>query len=124
MTSETMLHAVSSAPPQTTQTAQVISLVEMQAEPASIPSGSAPLISHFNPLHAVRTRLQVCVGDIELTVGELMAAREHQVLLLNRAVDEPIELLLEGKVVARGQLVAVDGHFGIRITELPVPLKT
>jgi flagellar motor switch protein FliN len=127
MTSETMLHAVSSAHPQTTQTAQVISLVETQAEPfvqASTPSGSALLVSHFNPLHAVRTRLQVCVGDIELTVGELLAAKEHQVLLLNRAVDEPIELLLEGKVVARGQLVAVDGHFGVRITELPVPLKT
>lgn len=127
MTSENMLHAVSSAPLQTTQTAQtaqVISLVEMQAEPASPSFGSAPLVSHFNPLHAVRTRLQVCVGDIELTVGELLAAREHHVLSLNRSIDEPIELLLEGKVVARGQLVAVDGHFGVRITELPVPLKT
>jgi flagellar motor switch protein FliN/FliY len=34
-----------------------------------------------------------------------------------------VDLLLDGKVVARGQLVAVDGHFAVRITELPVALK-
>jgi flagellar motor switch protein FliN/FliY len=77
----------------------------------------------MNPLHAVRTRVKVCVGEVELTVGELLAAREHQVLVLDRAVEQSVDLLLEGKVVARGQLVAVDGKFAIRISELPVALK-
>jgi len=58
-----------------------------------------------------------------MTVGELLAARENEVLLLDRAVDQPIDLVLEGNVVARGHLVAVDGSFAVRITELPLPLR-
>ena len=56
-------------------------------------------------------------------MGELMAAHENQVIRLNRTIEQPVDLLLEGRVVARGQLVAVDEHFAIRITDLPAPLK-
>lgn len=76
-----------------------------------------------NPLHQIKTQLQVCIGDIYLTVGELMAAREHQVLVLDRQLNQPVDVLLEGRVVARGELVAVDDQFAVRITELPLPLK-
>ena len=76
-----------------------------------------------NPLHQIKTQLQVCIGDIHLTVGELMAAREHQVLVLDRRLNQPVDVLLEGRVVARGELVAVDDQFAVRITELPLPLK-
>jgi flagellar motor switch protein FliN/FliY len=58
-----------------------------------------------------------------MTVGELLAARENEVLVLDRTVEQPVDLVLEGSVVARGQLVAVDGSFAVRITELPLPLK-
>jgi flagellar motor switch protein FliN/FliY len=108
------------APP----TAQVISLGDLHGDPAHrAQPPAAPVLDNANPLHSVRARLQVCVGETELTVGELLAAREHQVLVLDRAVDQPVDLMLEGKVVARGQLVAVDGSFALRITELPIPLK-
>jgi flagellar motor switch protein FliN/FliY len=62
------------------------------------------------------------VGTVEMTVGELLGAKEHQVLRLDAAVDQPVDVLLEGQVVARGVLVAVDDRFGVRITELPRPL--
>ncbi len=105
-------------------TAQVINLGDLHGEPAhSSPVPAALVLGDSNPLHAVRVHLQVCVGEAELTVGDLLAATEHQVLVLDRTVDQPIEMLLEGKVVARGQLVAVDGSFAVRITELPVALK-
>lgn len=71
-------------------------------------------------LHGVKVQLQVRVGHARMTVRDLLEAREHAVLPLDRAVDEPVDLLLEGKVVARGHLVAVDGKFGVRITELPL----
>ncbi|TFY97074.1 FliM/FliN family flagellar motor switch protein [Ramlibacter humi] len=76
-----------------------------------------------NPLHAVKVQLQVCVGRAQMSVGQLLGAREHEVLVLDREVEQPVDLLLEGRVVARGQLVAVDGRFGVRVTELPLPLK-
>ena len=66
---------------------------------------------------------RIAVGEVELTVGELLAAHEHQVIRLDRTIEQPVDLLLEGRVVARGQLVAVDEHIAIRITELPTPLK-
>ena len=83
----------------------------------------ATLAPAAHPLHAVKVQLQVCVGQAAMTVGQLLGAREHEVLALDRDVEQPVDLLLEGRVVARGQLVAVDGRFGVRITELPLPLK-
>lgn len=82
----------------------------------------APLVEGINPLHQVKTALQACVGSVSLSIGELMALQANQVVRLNQALEEPIDLLVEGKPVARGQLVAVDGQFAIRITELPVAL--
>lgn len=81
------------------------------------PEGNA---SH--PIHQVKATLQVYLGSATLTVGELMSAAKNQVLVLDRTVGQPVDLLLEGQVVARGQLVAVDEHFAVRITELPLPL--
>lgn len=86
-------------------------------------SGRPALSGPANPLHNIKTRLQVCVGEAVVTVGELLAAKEHQVFVLNQAVDQPVDILLEGKVIARGQLMAVDDQFAVRITELPTPLK-
>jgi len=51
-----------------------------------------------------------------------MAAAKNQLLVLDRTVGQPVDLLLEGQVVARGQLVALDDRFAVRITELPLPL--
>ena len=87
-------------------------------------SEGKPLIEGINPLHQIKARLSVCVGEIMLTVGELLAARQGQVLQLDRTMEQPVDVLLEGRVIARGQLVAVEDHFAVRITELPTPLKT
>jgi flagellar motor switch protein FliN/FliY len=104
---------------QDTVNAQPIELGEMP------PLGGAgrSLVEDFNPLHQVKTKVQVCVGNVSLSIGELMALKAHQVVRLQQAVEEPVDLLVEGKAVARGQLVAVDGQFAIRITELPVALQ-
>lgn len=99
---------------------QIIALSELHDE--SDRAGPA-LVNDANPLHQVKTTLQVCVGEIAMTVGQLLGAKEHQVLQLDKPVDQPIDLLLDGNIVARGQLVAVGEHFAVRITELPVALN-
>lgn len=85
--------------------------------------GSASLLKDAHPLHQIRTQVHVCVGAAEITVGELVNAKDGQVLKLDRRVDQAVDLLIEGRVVARGQLVALDGQFAIRISELPQPLS-
>ncbi len=121
---EIFMQPPASAPPleqgeQPAQVAQVVELADLAPAP---PQAGTPVMQTANPLHQVKATLQVCVGVATLTVGELMAAREQQVLLLDRGVHQPVDLLLEGQVVARGQLVAVDDQFALRITELPLPL--
>ena len=108
------------APSDPTPTAQVIALSEL---PDPLREAASASVLDGNPLHQVKARLQVSVGETTMTVGELLAAREHQVLVLDRKVDQPVDILLEGRVVARGQLVAVDDQFAVRITELPLPLQ-
>ncbi len=75
-----------------------------------------------NPLHGIRTRLTVVLGSVDISVGELLGAKEQQVLRLDRTLEQPVDVMLEGQVVARGMLVAVGDDFGVRITELPRPL--
>lgn len=106
--------------------AQTLALSDLHGDGSPVAGESLlsdTLRPEVNPLLSVKARLTVCVGTTTLTVGELMAAKEQQVLRLDSKVAQPVDLLLEGKVVARGQLVAVDEHFGVRITELPVALK-
>jgi len=97
--------------------------IELSELPCPADTKGPALVEDINPLHQVRTTLQACVGSLSLSLGELMALKAHQVLRLDQSLDESIDLLVEGKPVARGQLVAVDGQFAIRITELPVALQ-
>jgi flagellar motor switch protein FliN len=118
------VHILSTASePQPGSVAQIISLGELYGEPAQRPPADSEPLHEANPLHAVRARLNVSVGSVEITVGELLSAKQHQVLVLNQPIDQPVDLLLEGKVVARGQLVAVDGNFAVRISEVAAQLK-
>ena len=84
---------------------------------------TALAIRNLNPIHSVKATLSVRVGEVELTVGDLINAKSAQVFALDRRVDQPVDLLLEGSVVAR-ELVAVGDHFGIRVTELPLDLRS
>lgn len=98
--------------------AQVLALGEL---PDAQERGDRLLEAPPAALQQVEVRLQVSVGEVAVTIGELLAAREHQVLVLDRQVGQPVDLVLAGRVVARGQLVAVDDRFALRITELPAP---
>jgi flagellar motor switch protein FliN/FliY len=66
----------------------------------------------------VNLALALRFGERDLTLREILDLNTGSVIELDRAVEEPAELLLGGKVIARGQVVTVDGNYGIRITEM------
>lgn len=101
-----------------TQNAQLLQLSELKPGTAA----SAALTTSRSPLLDVKAKLRVCVGEAELTVGELLGAKVDQILPLDRQVDDVVDVLLEGRVVARGRLVAVGDYFGVQLTELPLPV--
>ena len=66
----------------------------------------------------VKISLCVLVGNTKLTVEELFNLKNNDVLRLDRHSQQDLDLVLDGKVVARGQLVVADDNFAIRIKEL------
>jgi len=66
----------------------------------------------------VAVELTAVLGGASMTVGELYALKEKSVIKLDSLVDEPVDLLLDDKLVARGVLVVDDDHFGVQISEL------
>ena len=66
----------------------------------------------------VQLRLTAVLGEVSLSVAELFALTENSILALESLADEPVDLVLDNRVVARGALVIVDDNFGIQITEV------
>jgi flagellar motor switch protein FliN/FliY len=73
---------------------------------------SSRLIAH------VDVQLEAHLGGARMTVAELAALKADAVVPLDAAINALVELRLNGAVVARGELVAVDENFGIRITDV------
>jgi flagellar motor switch protein FliN/FliY len=97
------------------ETVRKIELAELEE---SNVSGPSLLGENLDLIRNVKLRLAVSVGACELSVGELFALKENAVLSLDKNTREPVEVLLDGKVIARGTLVAVDDNFGVRISEI------
>ncbi len=62
--------------------------------------------------------LTVEIGRTRLTVGETLDLRQGSILTLNRMAGEPVDLLVNGTPIARGEVVVVDEQFGVRITDV------
>ena len=62
-------------------------------------------------------------GKRQLTLREVLELTSGSVVELDRQVEEPVELLLDGIVIARGEAVVVDGNYGLRVTEVSQPLS-
>jgi flagellar motor switch protein FliN/FliY len=72
-------------------------------------SGDLSLVGH------VQVRLTAALGEMELPLSELFDLKTGAVLRLDRSLDEPVTLSLNGKPVATAHLVAVGDHFGVQI---------
>jgi flagellar motor switch protein FliN/FliY len=66
----------------------------------------------------VQVKLQVSLGEAELSVAELLRLREQSVVALNRDASHAVDLVLDGNVVGRGNLVVVGENYGIELTEI------
>ncbi|NJL73545.1 MAG: hypothetical protein HC888_19485 [Candidatus Competibacteraceae bacterium] len=58
------------------------------------------------------------LGRVEMPLGDILALGPGSIIEVGQMVDEPVELLINEKLVARGDVVVVDEKFGLRITEI------
>ncbi|CAN5311849.1 hypothetical protein BH09PSE3_BH09PSE3_09660 [soil metagenome] len=77
---------------------------------------------NFDLLSRIPMRLSVEVGSASMTLSELIALKQDAVIELDRQTDEPLDILVNGTLIARGEIVTVDGRYGIRITEIVAPV--
>src|ERR671929_245546 len=69
-------------------------------------------------LHDVPVELAVEIGRTRMTIGQTLGRRPGSVVSLNRLAGEPVDLLINGKPIARGEVVVIDEEFGLRITDV------
>lgn len=69
-------------------------------------------------IDSVAVELDAHLGQAKMTVGALTALKPGAVVPLEAALNRPVELRLGDAIVARGELVAVDDRFGVRLTEI------
>ena len=62
-------------------------------------------------------------GCRELPLEELLELGPGDVVPLDRHVSDPVDLVVGDKIVARGEVVLVNGNFGLRVTEVAEPKK-
>jgi len=73
---------------------------------------------NFNLLADIPLRLSVEVGSTSLRLAELMDLAEGSVVELDRQANELLDILVNGTLVARGEVVTVGGKFGIRVVDV------
>jgi len=82
------------------------------------PQGGAILERPQDAIRGVKVEVSVLLGNADVSVGTLFEMKSGEVLPLDRRIDEPLDLVVDGKVVARGELVVVENSLGLRITEI------
>ncbi|HZY73125.1 MAG TPA: flagellar motor switch protein FliN [Edaphobacter sp.] len=66
----------------------------------------------------IQLPLTLRFGKTEMPLGEIAALGLQSSIELDRAVDDPIEILVNGRLIARGEPVVVQGNYGVRILEI------
>ncbi len=103
----------------------------------SIPSGDGPAATNFQPavlaadgvlstpsngplsmLHDVEMDVTVELGRTTMPIRDLLSLQPGMVVEIDRAASAPIDVLVNGRLIACGEVVVIDEEFGIRITEI------
>jgi flagellar motor switch protein FliN len=95
--------------------------VESEVLPAEI--GAAPPAGNYDLLLEVELDAAVRFGSRALELRELLELGPGDVVELDRHLADPVDLIVGDKIVARGEVVLVNGNFGLRVTEVAEPMR-
>jgi len=84
------------------------------------PAGSKDA-QNIDLLMDVDLPVSIELGRTKLSIAEILALGPGSVVELNKLAGEPVDLLVNNKPVAKGEVVVVDENFGLRITQLMTP---
>ena len=90
-----------------------IEFTPLQATPVAPPAAA-----ELERLNDVTVEVSVEIGRTRMTLGEALALGPGSVIGLHRLAGEPVDLLVNGRVIARGEVVVLDEEFGLRVTDV------
>ncbi len=82
----------------------------------ALPSGVA-----MNLVKDIPVTLSIELGRTRMSLKELLELEQGAVIELDRMVDEPMDVLVNGTLVAHGEVVVIDDTFGVRLTDVAGP---
>src|SRR5215212_5890148 len=87
-------------------------------EPEHLSARAVDAAPELERLGQVTLELTVEVGRTRMTLGQALALGPGSVITLDRLADQPVDLLVNGMPVARGEVVVIDDVFGLRVTNI------
>ena len=87
--------------------------------PSGVPADDG---ADLGRLQNVPVELAVEIGRTRMTIGDALALGIGSVVTVGRLAGDPVDLLVNGRVIARGEVVAIEEELGLRITEIAAPI--
>nr|WP_199766071.1 flagellar motor switch protein FliY [Helicobacter salomonis] len=75
-------------------------------------------VRNINMLLDIKLNVKVRIGQKKMILKDVVSMDIGSVIELNQMVNDPLEILVDDKVIAKGEVVIVDGNFGIQITDI------
>jgi flagellar motor switch protein FliN/FliY len=91
--------------------------VEASAAPAAVALDDAEL-NNINLIMDVKLPVRVRIGKKRMLLKDVLSMDIGSVIELNQLANDPLDILVDDKVIAKGEVVIVDGNFGIQVTEI------
>lgn len=98
-----------------------VAFFEEFAEDAAAPLAPSKPVGDLVDLHAVLdvpVRVQAVLGRARMPIGELLRLSAGMVIELDRRVGEPVDIFVNDRLIARGEVVLIDDALGITLTEI------
>jgi flagellar motor switch protein FliN/FliY len=90
-------------------------------EPAQVADTRKPAIHDMDMIMDLPVRVMIELGRTKMPLGDLMSVQNGGVIELDVEAGEPLNLVVNGCLIAQGEVVIVDDRYGIRLTDIISP---
>ncbi len=94
-----------------------------ELDAAASPNGEAAADINLDLVLEVPVTVSLQVGSTEISIRDLVQLVEGSVVALDRGATEPLDVLVNGTLIAHGEIVVVDDAFGVRLTDVVSPAE-
>ncbi|MBN1899283.1 MAG: flagellar motor switch protein FliN [Spirochaetes bacterium] len=106
-----------------TSTQVSVQQVQFPALGQGVPGVSQEQVTNISLLLDVPMQLTVELGRTKMLVKEILGLGEGSIIELDKLAGEPVDLLVNNKLVAKGEVVVIDENFGVRVTDIINPME-